>query len=579
MITKYIIHGIISGLLFLLINVLYIDTVLANMTGEARTYSISNVEVLEDPEGSYDFQQVSAADYGSQYRPYHAEVLSLGITKSVYWVRFKLLSGGGMENKDEKYLQLSNSNLDKIDIYLPQNKGEFSEDSGYRIKQVGVSRPKENRDVMDNTWVFKLSSPVDEQKFIYLRLESTSALRLPIVCWSADSFIKESFLKNLGFGAFYGVLLVMLIFNFVIYLVLRDKVYLYYVLYIGFMFLYQFQVHGHFKMLVDLPYKIYNAVFWLWLAAAFISSAYFTRYFLKIDTALPHFDKLLTGMVLLSIVQGVVGICGYNIWANQLAHGLGILGPVVIMIAAVIRFRQGFRPARYYIVAWGVLSNGIVAWTLSAYIPSIVSGVNYLLLATASEAVLLSLALAERVKNLKLRGEVLRESVQQYKQLSLTDEMTGLYNKRCFNEKINEEINKAIHEGKPMSMLVIDIDYFKIYNDTYGHWEGDKVLSHIGEILLTFVEEGQLPFRYGGEEFVLLLPDINRDDAYWIAEKIRKTIMKQRFVPTAKSGGAVTISAGLTELQPSDNYETVFQRADLALYKAKENGRNQIVIL
>jgi len=133
--------------------------------------------------------------------------------------------------------------------------------------------------------------------------------------------------------------------------------------------------------------------------------------------------------------------------------------------------------------------------------------------------------------------------------------------------------------GKPMSVMVIDIDHFKSYNDTYGHWEGDQVIIRIGKILFNLIAEGQLPFRYGGEEFVVLLPNTKCDDAYQRAENIHKTVAEQIFTTAIKSSISVTVSIGLTELRSTDDYEKVFQRADEALYKAKENGRNRIVIL
>ncbi len=538
MIVKYILRGLIIGLLYFIASGLQSDSVLASEKIEPNSYSISGFEILEDPTGIYSFDEISTSDYANQYSDYPGEVISLGITKSVYWIRFKVVNLGIEEKVAGKFLQMKNSNIDKIDIYIPASNDD------YIVKKVGVSRPNSNRDIIDNTWVFQLPKEMNEQKYIYLRLESTSALRLPIICWNADSFIADSFLKNLGFGAFYGILLAMLIFNLFIYFVLRDKAYLFYVLYIMFMFLYQIQVHGHLKMLIDIPYKIYNTIFWLWLAAAFISSVYFTRQFLQVKTAVPYLDKILTVIVMISILQGAVGIFGYNILANQMAHGLGIIGPVFFVVLAIIRFRQGFRSARYYILAWGVLSFGIVAWALSAYMPGIVSAVNYLLLSTASESVLLSFALADRVKILRKTGDVLNKRMQQYRDLSITDEMTGLYN-----------------------------------NDSYGHWEGDQVIIRIGKILSNLREDGQWPFRYGGEEFVLLLPNTRCDDAYQIAKKLHKTVAGQIFTIAMESSISVTVSIGLTELRPNDNYEKIFQRADEALYKAKENGRNQIVIL
>lgn len=560
-------------------NLMVSASVFAQDQLESNSYCISNFETIEDPIGRYSFDEISSEDYSNQYRAYPGKSLSLGITKSVYWIRFKLLPSHTGDISPGQLLQLDNPNIDKIDIYIPINNKNDIVKNSYIEKEVGVSRPSSNRDIIDNTWVFQLTNEFNDKKFIYLRLESTSALRLPVVVWNSKDFIAEMLLNNLGFGAFYGVLIAMLIFNLFTFSVLRDKTYLFYVLYIGFMLLYQFQVHGHFKMFIDLPYRLYNAIFWVWLAAAFICSVYFTRRFLQVTAEHSGFNRLLTGIVLVSVFQGVLGVLDYNILANQIAHGLGIMGPIFFMIIAVIRFKQGFRPARYYILAWGVLSIGIVMWSLSAYVSGKVAAVNYLLLATASESLLLSLALADRVKSLRLEGEALGKSVQWYRDLSFTDGLTGLYNKRFFDIKINEEITLALRWNQPMVVMVIDIDKFKSYNDTYGHWEGDQVIIRLSQILLQLMTQGQKAFRYGGDEFVILLPNCRCDDATSIAKQIHQAFKQEIFFPGMKSVVTVTISIGMTKMRFDDKQESLFQRADEALYKAKAKGRNQIVML
>ena len=574
MIRKMALCMLLLVVVFVATSFIEVDNVLAKDHNERISYSVSDFEVMEDPMGSYSLDEISSKAYSNHYKSYPEKILSLGITKSVYWVRFKLLARHGDGIVTGQFLQLDNPNIDKINLYIPISNQEYP----YLVKGFGVSRPSANRTILDNTWVVELTDEFNDKEFIYLRLESTSALRLPVRVLNSEDLIREMLFKNLGFGAFYGILIGMLIFNLFIFSVLRDKAYLFYVLYTGFMFLYQFQVHGHLKMLIDIPYGLYNAVFWVWLAAAFISSVYFTRQFLQVGAELPHLNKVLTGIVVVASFQGVLGVLGYNIWANQLAHGMGILGPVFFMIVAGIRLRQGFRPARYYILAWGVLSIGIVVWSLAAYLPGVLAAVNFLLIATASEAILLSLALADRVKTLRREGEALGKSVKQYRVLSFTDGLTGLYNKRFFDIKLHEEIRMALECGKPMALVVIDLDHFKSYNDNYGHWEGDQVLIRLGEIFFKVLAEGQMAFRYGGEEFVLLLPNIRCDDAKLIAENIRQTFMKERFFLAMNVVATATISIGVTELSLDDNQESLFQRADEALYTAKKKGRNQTVV-
>lgn len=543
-------------------------------------YPVAGFEILEDTNGIYDFDRISSVAYANQFQQYTEPVLSLGITRSVYWVRFRLPHNGNNSTETSQLLQINNPNLDKMELFIPVADNSSRSGIRYSVKAVGVSRPSSNMDIMDNTWVFSIPGNFSPDQFVYLRLESTSALRLPILLWQDNNaFISHVFLKNLGFGFFYGILLAMFLYNFFIFIILRDKAYGFYIVYIGFMLLYQSQVHGHLKLWLHISsYQIYNLIFWLDLAAVFISSVYFTRSFLQIGDEASSWDKVMKSLVLLAILQGVFGGLGYNYWANQLAHGLGLGGPIVFMCLAVVRIRQGFTPARYYLLAWGVLSAGIVVWVLAAYIPDTFSAVNYLLVATASESILLSFSLSYRVKTMKLKKEAMKKHIQYYRDLSLTDELTGLYNKRCLTKKLKQEVDLAQLYKRHLTVLLIDIDHFKSYNDRYGHWEGDQVLTKVGEVLFSNLENSQFAFRFGGEEFVILLPDVNCEEAVPFAETLRKEIRAVEFLPvSAEAAITLSVSIGLTELRADDTVETFFQRADDAMYEAKAAGRNRVI--
>lgn len=540
--------------------------------------SITNFEFIEDTSGVYDFETIISNTLTNQFQKYTEKVISLGITKSVYWIRFRLPHNDDNTMEFSQLLQLNNPNIDKIDVFIPVADNSSSLGVRYFTKAVGVSRPSTNMDVWDNTWVFSIPRQFCQDQFVYLRLESSSALRLPILLWRDNSFISQAFLKNLGFGIFYGTLFAMFLYNLFIFFVLRDKAYLFYILYIGFMLLYQLQVHGHLKLWLNTSYQIYNSIFWVGLAATFISSIYFTCNFLQVHNEDAPWSKIIKALVGMAILQGFLGVLGYNLWANQIAHGLGLVGPLLIMGLAAFRFHQGFKPARYYLLAWGMLSVGIVVWVLAAYIPDTFSAVNYLMVATASESILLSFALSDRFKTIRMKESAMRKHIQYYRDLSLTDELTGLYNKRYLKKKMKQEVDIAHQNSGQLTLVVIDIDHFKTYNDRYGHWEGDRVLVRLGEVLLTVLESWQLAFRYGGEEFVILLPNMSCKDVMPIAESIRKKFQEEEFMPASNIKVTVSVSIGLAELKYDDTVEMLFQRADDAMYTAKTTGRNRVYV-
>jgi len=172
------------------------------------------------------------------------------------------------------------------------------------------------------------------------------------------------------------------------------------------------------------------------------------------------------------------------------------------------------------------------------------------------------------------------ESVKhQLTTVSLTDELTGIPNRRYFNSQLNSEWQRAVRDSFPLSCIMLDIDHFKLYNDTYGHLKGDEVLKKVAKtISLQLKRPADFSARYGGEEFVVLLPDTSVNGALRIAENIREEINALEIPHESSNKGMLTISQGVACLVPEqgDNEECLTRLADKALYAAKEAGRDQI---
>ncbi len=160
-------------------------------------------------------------------------------------------------------------------------------------------------------------------------------------------------------------------------------------------------------------------------------------------------------------------------------------------------------------------------------------------------------------------------------ELSIKDELTKLYNRRYFNQILPREIKRAKRYGHHLSLIMYDIDYFKRINDNFGHQAGDAVLKEISNIVIDNVRSVDLVFRIGGEEFIILLIETNAQDAYKVAEKIRKIVEKHDF----KIGKTITISLGVTEVHNDDSFDSIIRRIDNALYKSKSNGRNKTTVI
>lgn len=189
-------------------------------------------------------------------------------------------------------------------------------------------------------------------------------------------------------------------------------------------------------------------------------------------------------------------------------------------------------------------------------------------------------------KNAKLEAELndagqrienLRDSLDDARRASETDGLTALPNRRAFDLGLDAEIERAREDGTPLTLLITDVDHFKKFNDTFGHRVGDEVLKLVGRVMKSLLKGRDTPARYGGEEFCVILPTTELEGGVAVAEQIRKAIGAKalKSARTGQSYGQITLSIGCAMLRPDDSAETLIERADAALYYAKQNGRNR----
>lgn len=177
----------------------------------------------------------------------------------------------------------------------------------------------------------------------------------------------------------------------------------------------------------------------------------------------------------------------------------------------------------------------------------------------------------------KRHSDFLRHRLAESVELSITDSLTGLHNRRYMEGHLKTLVSEAVRTGRNLSMLVADIDYFKAVNDTYGHDAGDAVLREFAVRLKRNTRGVDLACRLGGEEFVIIMPDTDMTHAYQVGERLRACVASDEF-PIGAEQIRVTASVGIATLEtPDDTPEVMFKRADSALYIAKKRGRNRVV--
>ena len=182
------------------------------------------------------------------------------------------------------------------------------------------------------------------------------------------------------------------------------------------------------------------------------------------------------------------------------------------------------------------------------------------------------------VKSLKQKNEEMERANERLQEIAVRDGLTGLFNHRYFQEILTKEISRATRHARDLSVLFLDVDDFKAYNDTHGHQMGDTLLKQLSHIIMSAMREGDLVARYGGEEFVAILPETDQECSMQVAEKLRQLVEAHPFVGgNSQPGGKVTVSIGVSSRNNGcSSAAALIKVADKGLYQAKGEGKNRV---
>jgi diguanylate cyclase (GGDEF)-like protein len=264
--------------------------------------------------------------------------------------------------------------------------------------------------------------------------------------------------------------------------------------------------------------------------------------------------------------------------ANVIAYLAGQIGTIVLFTSALAAVRSGFKPAWRYLIAVSIFLASAIIFLFRFYgvLPNNTFTMHIMLFGSAAEAILLSIALGYRIRLLREEEHILREREKGLQAISITDDLTGLFNRRFLNASLIKKVAAARRSNTRLSLLMIDVDHFKRFNDTYGHPEGDQVLIALGRLLSQILREEDIACRYGGEEFVVILHNADIHAALDTAERIRAGFENLSFNPGPKKDIHTTLSIGIAQLNPEESPEQLIFRADQAMYQAKKKGKNQV---
>lgn len=173
----------------------------------------------------------------------------------------------------------------------------------------------------------------------------------------------------------------------------------------------------------------------------------------------------------------------------------------------------------------------------------------------------------------------LSESERRHRELSITDGLTGLYNSRHFYNRVHEEVERCNRYATHLSLILLDVDNFKVFNDTYGHLEGDRVLAGLAEVIRDEIRGSDSAYRYGGEEFIVIFPETDPEESEVVAERLRRAFAEREFTPAPGERVHMTISIGGGSYHPGEELIPFVKRIDDAMYSAKKRGKNKVVFV
>ncbi len=370
------------------------------ITQEQGSYFLAkHLELLEDPTTHLTITDIISRQNEPLFTASSSETPSFGFTTSAVWARFTVKNS--LPRTVEYFLEIKYPLLDRIDLYVPSGPETFA------VFKAGDSFPFKDRTIQHKNTIFPVMLASGEEKTLYLRCETTSSLNLPIVLHSPACLAEEITMEQTLLGIYYGILLVMMLYNFFIYLGLKDSTYLYYVLFVFTYMLFQLSVNG-----MAFQYFWPEQIWWannctpFFIFLAYIFATQFTRNILDTAKNVPRIDAILRVGLVLSLTGSVLTLfVGYNL-SIRLAT-LMSLTVVALIVAGFTCMIKGYRPARYYFLAWSVSMLGVTVYALKTFgiLPHTFITHWGIQLGSAWEVILLSMGLADRFQLMKQEKE------------------------------------------------------------------------------------------------------------------------------------------------------------------------------
>ena len=451
------------------------------------------------------------------------------------------------------------------------------------VERAGMRTPFDRRDVQAVDPTLRIPADLLDGTPFTIHIETSTEVREPLVETQAAMQREDDGTRSTSFlliGFYIGVGLVFAL----LYFSLREKQLIFYAIVlfglivfeaINKTYAWQYLWPG-----ASLEWHVPNALaFFVYYAALVL----FCSLFLKSSGNLRWYRAAALALLALNAPAALGGALYHDIsgvlLSEEVINGLLL---AALLVWAYFAWRGGQRSARFYVVAFAGVCVGVVVnrLALDQVIPHTFFTEWIFEYGVLWEVVWLALAVASDLSETSRENAMLHAAEVQLQQLASRDGLTGVWNRRAFDERLDAEWKRALRAGRPLGLLLADVDFFKQYNDCNGHLAGDDCLRRVAEALVRVAaRSSDFCARYGGEEFAILLPEADGAQAVALAEQMRAAVIELTIAHGAASLPHVTISIGATACVPDGRGSSaeLVAAADAALYDAKRGGRNAVV--
>ncbi len=588
------------------------------------------VQYMQETNKEFEIEELIKNDGNINWIENKKDDINFGFSNAVYWLKLHI---NNLNEKTEDWaLEIAYPTLDYLEIYFVNSQKEIDTHllGGDQVKEKIINHPH---------IVFPALLPKQQQTTLYIRVQTQGAAQVPLVLWQWQDFTYHSLFHFIIQGIFYGIALVMALYSLVMWLFQKQIIYLSYAIYIVSFTAFVVSMNGVGAQFIWPQHTWLSNIILTSSASIMLASlSYFIMDFFTTIKNHPLLYRILKNSFYIYCLMAILfAFIPYSIAVRTLTIVV-TSSTIFIILVTIYMLKINHPSARFFALAWLALFAGVILYVGEKF--GVIASTNVtkygFQLGASLEMIFLSFALVDRIinnekqrilaqektlllanqiqqeqqkthdaelENLRLEKEhthqleiQVNERTLELKQamdnlstandtlqtISITDALTGIYNRYYFDEHWRIEHKRAFRDKSHLAIILLDIDHFKKVNDNYGHPAGDACLKQVATSIRNLAaREPDIVCRYGGEEFVLILPGTDEIGAVKVAQKIRLKIEELK-IEWGNLEIKVTASLGISSLIPNNsnesNREYMLNQADQALYQAKHQGRNQAIL-